>query len=71
MQEILDRWGANPTQYLLPIITRTDLPAYNQYKCARARANRCLHLTGRKLGLKAPLDQKQIDSANRTILRLL
>lgn len=38
MQEILDRWGANPTQYLLPIITRTDLPAYNQYKCARARA---------------------------------
>ncbi|MBR0224242.1 MAG: site-specific integrase [Bacteroidales bacterium] len=113
MQEILDRWGPNPTQYLLPIITRTDLPAYNQYKCASARVNRCLHLTGRKLGLKAPLtmyvarhswasiahsrhiplsviseglghdserttsiylaslDQKQIDSANRTILRLL
>ena len=113
MQEILDRWGTNPTPYLLPIITSADKPAYNQYKYASARVNHCLHLTGCKLGLKAPLtmyvarhswasiahsrhiplsviseglghdserttsiylaslDQKQIDSANRTILRLL
>lgn len=113
MQEILDRWGPNPKQYLLPIITRTDLPDYNQYKYASARVNRNLHLIGRRLGFKAPLtmyvarhswasiahschiplsviseglghdserttsiylaslDQKQIDSANRSILRLL
>lgn len=113
MQEILDRWGPNPTQYLLPIITRTDLPDYNQYKYASARVNSHLHQVGRRLGLRAPLtmyvarhswasiahsrhiplsviseglghdserttaiylaslDQKQIDSANRAILRLL
>ncbi len=55
MQEILDRWPANPTQYLLPIITRTDLPVYNQYKYGIARANRNLHLIGLRLRLPAPL----------------
>ena len=55
MQEILDRYAPNPTQYLLPIITRTDLTAYNQYKYAIARANRNLHLIGYKLKLQAPL----------------
>ena len=55
MQEILDRWGPNPTQYLLPIITRTDLPVYNQYKYGIARANRNLHLIGYRLRLSAPL----------------
>ena len=113
MQEIVDRWGPNPTPYLLPIITRTDLPVYNLYKYASARANRNLHLIGWRLKLQAPLtmyvarhswasiahsrhiplsvisaglghdnerttsiylaslDQQQIDSANRSILRLL
>lgn len=55
MQEIVDRWGPNPTQFLLPIIVRTDLPAYNLYKYAIARANRNLHLIGWKLKLRGPL----------------
>ena len=55
MQEILDRWGDNPTSFLLPIITREDLPPYNQYKYAIARANRNLHLVGLRLRLPAPL----------------
>ena len=55
MQEILERWAPNPTQYLLPIITRTDIPDYNQYKYAISRANRFLHLIGYKLHLDAPL----------------
>lgn len=55
MQEILDRWPANPTQYLLPIINRTDLPYYNQYKYGIAKANRNLHLIGYRLRLPARL----------------
>ncbi|MCR4860918.1 MAG: site-specific integrase [Bacteroidales bacterium] len=55
MQGILDRWEENPTQYLLPIITRTDLPAYNQYKNGILKANRNLHLIGQRLQLNAPL----------------
>lgn len=55
MQEIVDRWGPNPTQYLLPIITNLDQPDYNQYKYASARVNRNLHLIGYKLRMKTPL----------------
>lgn len=55
MQEIVDRWGPNPTQYLLPIITQSDQPAYNQYKYASARANHNLHLVGYQLRMKSPL----------------
>ena len=55
MQEILDRWRNNPTPYLLPIITREDLPVYNQYKYAIALVNRHLHLVGLRLNLSAPL----------------
>ena len=55
MQEILDRWGPNPMPYLFPIIMRQDLPEYNQYKYAIARANHYLHLVGIRLRLNAPL----------------
>ena len=32
MQEIIDRYPPNPTEYLLPIITRSHIPARTQYK---------------------------------------
>ncbi len=55
MQEIVDRWGPNPTHYLLPIVTNPDMPAYNQYKYASTRANQNLHKVGYKLRMKSPL----------------
>ena len=55
MQEIVDRWGPNPTHFLLPIITNPDMPAYNQYKYASTRANENLHKVGYKLRMKSPL----------------
>lgn len=55
MQRIVDRWGPNPTAFLLPIIDRTDRPLRAQYKNAIARANRHLRKIGTQLKLPVPL----------------
>ena len=55
MQEIVDRWGPNPTPYLLPIITQTDRPVRVQYKYAIAKVNERLHELGDRLNLPSPL----------------
>lgn len=55
MQEILDRHPANPTEYLLPLLTAPLCDRYKEYQNASARININLKPIGERLDLQIPL----------------
>lgn len=55
MQEIIDRYPANKTEYLLPIITNPMASPYNQYRYRQYQTNRGLKTVATRIGLKIPL----------------
>jgi len=55
MQEILDKYPANATEFLLPIITEPDEDYRRQYTNGLHRVNCLLKTIGRKLDLPIPL----------------
>ena len=55
MQEIVDRYPANPTGYLLPIITREKPSQRAQYLNALAKVNASLKVLSFRLGLGVPV----------------
>lgn len=55
MQTILDRYPANPTQYLLPIITRKDCNQRNTYRSVAENINLHLKKIARMVGITTPL----------------
>lgn len=55
MQEILDKYPVNETEYLLPIITVRDEDYRKQYANELHRVNHLLKKIGKQLGLPIPL----------------
>ncbi len=55
MQHILDRYPANPTPYLLPIIKSTDVNPRYTYRNAAYNINHNLKTIASKIGLHTPL----------------
>ena len=55
MQEILDKYPGNETEYLFPIITTLSANHRCQYRNRHYMVNRCLKTVARKVGLKIPL----------------
>lgn len=55
MQDILDKYAANDSSYLLPIIRNTKKDERSQYKNVSCLINRNLKIIGQRLGLSVPL----------------
>lgn len=55
MQEIVDKYPVNETEYLLPIITQWDEDDRKQYTNQLHRVNHLLKKIGKQLGLPIPL----------------
>lgn len=55
MQEILDRYPKNETEYLLPIITSTSGTPYCQYRSKQYQINKGLKAVAESIGLKMSL----------------
>ncbi len=55
MQEVLDKYPKNETEYLLPIITSTTATPYNQYRSKQYQINKALKIVANQVGLKMPL----------------
>lgn len=56
MQEIVDKYDSNGSNYLLPIIKpRSQIEERRQYIYAAHNINRCLKIIGRDLGLPLSL----------------
>lgn len=55
MQEILDKYPSNETEYLFPIITSPAANPRNQYKSRHYMINRNLKTVAQKIGLQMPL----------------
>lgn len=55
MQQILDRYPENPTEYLLPIIKKSDSNARYVYKNKGERINRRLKKIAEMVGISLPL----------------
>lgn len=55
MQEIVDKYPINETEYLLPIITKRNEDYRKQYTNELHRVNRLLKKTGKQLNLPIPL----------------
>lgn len=55
MQEILDRYPKNETEYLLPIITSTSGTPYSQYRSKQYQINKGLKAVAESIGLKMSL----------------
>lgn len=55
MQVILDKYGENPTEYLMPVITREGTNPRNAYRNVGYNINRNLKAIGRMIGVKIPL----------------
>lgn len=55
MQAILEKYPANPTSFLLPIITNEGADSRNQYKKKQFQINNGLKKLGKAIGLPIPL----------------
>ncbi|MFI3293408.1 MAG: site-specific integrase [Rikenellaceae bacterium] len=55
MQQLLDKYDTKDTQYLLPIIRRSDVSERNQYRNALLVYNKRLKEIGEMVGLSVPL----------------
>ena len=55
MQQIVDSYDANTSQYLLPIITKEDGTERKQYQNAMMRINRALKKIAELSGISIPL----------------
>jgi len=55
MQEVLDKYPKNETEYLLPIIISAANPSYNQYRRKQFLINKWLKTVATHIGLKTPL----------------
>lgn len=55
MQQILDKYPPNETEYLLPIITSSLIPPYSQYRKKQYQINRGLKIVAKNIGLNMPL----------------
>ncbi len=55
MQEIVDKYPINETEYLLPIITQRDVDYRKQYTNELHRVNHLLKKIGKQLDLSIPL----------------
>ena len=55
MQEIVDKYPVNETEYLLPIITQRDVDCRKQYTNELHRVNHLLKKIGKQLDLPIPL----------------
>lgn len=55
MQEIIDKFPRNETEYLLPIITNKDASPYNQYRAKQFKINKGLKTVAKLIGSDIPL----------------
>lgn len=55
MQEIVDRYAAADTMFLLPIIKRTGTLERNDYRNMSSKLNECLKKISKRLGLSVPI----------------
>lgn len=55
MQQLLDKYPENPTEYLLPIITKDDINERNKYRSTGYNINRALKKIASMLHLPIPL----------------
>jgi len=55
MQDVLDKYPQNDTEYLLPIITSKVSNPYNQYRSKQYQINKGLKIVADQIGLKMPL----------------
>lgn len=55
MQEVLDKYPGNDTEYLLPIITSKESSPYNQYRSQQYKINKGLKVVADRIGLKMSL----------------
>jgi len=55
MQEVLEKYPKNETEYLLPIITSTESTPYNQYRSKQYQINKALKIVAKRIGLEMPL----------------
>lgn len=55
MQMLLDKYGENPTEYLMPIITRPDVNPRNTYRNVGYNINHNLKTIAQMIGIKIPL----------------
>ncbi len=55
MQEVLDKYPRNETEYLLPIITSATATPYSQYRTKQFLVNKWLKTVAEYVGLKMPL----------------
>lgn len=69
MQNILDKYRSNPTQYLLPIITEKNVDERRQYQNQILRVNRHLKSIATMLGIVVPLSMYYSRHSWATIAR--
>ena len=69
MQEIMDKYRTNATQYLLPVITREDGTERRQYQNMMRKINRHLKDIARLAGLPVPLSMYYTRHSWATIAR--
>lgn len=55
MQEVLDKYPVNKTDYLLPVVTSEASTPYSQYKAKQYQINKELKVVAECIGLKMPL----------------
>lgn len=55
MQQIIEQYPSNDTDYLLPIITSSSATPYSQYRRMQYQVNKGLKVVAEKIGLKIPL----------------
>lgn len=55
MQDVLDKYPRNDTEYLLPIVTSTSATPYSQYRSKQYQVNKGLKTVAESVGLKMPL----------------
>lgn len=55
MQDILNKYPENDTEYLLPIVTSKSATPYSQYRTKQYQINRELKVVAKSIGLKMPL----------------
>ncbi len=55
MQEVLDRYPVNETEYLLPIVTSLSATPHSQYRSKQYQINKGLKIVAERIGLKMSL----------------
>lgn len=55
MQNILDKYPPNNTEFLLPIITNSTATPYNQYRSKQYKVNKALKIVADRIGLNMSL----------------